>query len=84
MNFINKTAGKLASSLIWVYQRTLSPDYGLFKSLYPHGYCKFYPSCSEYSRQSFVKYGLFKGFILSSNRVVKCHPWASPKVDLVP
>lgn len=35
--------------LILVYQKTISPDHGFVSVLYPHGYCQFYPSCSQYA-----------------------------------
>lgn len=80
MNFFTK----FVLGLIVLYQKTLSPDHGLFRSRFPYGYCKFYPSCSEYSKQAFTKFGLIKGFYLTSKRIVKCHPWAKPKIDNVP
>ena len=67
--------------LINIYQKTLSPDHGWFKAYYPHGFCKYHPSCSEYTKQAVQKYGifgLFKGFI----RVLKCNPFTRGGVDL--
>lgn len=70
--------------LIAVYQAVLSPDHSWLKARFPYGYCRHYPSCSEYSRNSFLRFGLFKGFFLSAKRLAKCHPWAQPSVDPVP
>ncbi|MBU6447966.1 membrane protein insertion efficiency factor YidD [Patescibacteria group bacterium] len=67
--------------LIKIYQKSLSPDHGWFKHRHPQGYCKYYPSCSEYTKQSVQKYGifgLFKGFF----RVLRCNPWSKGGVDL--
>ncbi|MBU6447288.1 membrane protein insertion efficiency factor YidD [Patescibacteria group bacterium] len=67
--------------LINIYQKTISPDHGWFKNRHPRGYCKYYPSCSEYTKQSVQKYGifgLFKGFF----RVLRCNPWSKGGVDL--
>jgi hypothetical protein len=75
---------KTASLLIVFYQRVLSPDHSWIKARFPHGFCRFYPSCSEYSKQSIERFGLIKGGILSANRIIHCHPWAEPKVDSVP
>jgi len=75
---------KAAVSLISLYQATLSPDHGLFKAKYPHGFCKFYPSCSEYSKQSIEKFGLLKGVWLGAKRIVRCNPFSKSKIDLVP
>lgn len=75
---------RTAVALIAVYQITISPDHSWLKAKYPHGYCRFYPSCSEYSKQSINKFGLIKGLILSARRLFRCHPWAEPKIDPVP
>ncbi len=60
---------------IRIYQKTLSFDHGWFKSLYPHGFCRFYPTCSEYGAQAFKKYGVIKGGIITMWRVLRCNPW---------
>jgi len=64
-----------------IYQKTLSPDHGLFKVFYPHGFCKYKPSCSEYSMQSFLKYGFVLGFLKSVWRFLRCNPWSSGGYD---
>lgn len=68
--------------LIRLYQKTISPDHGVFKSQHPYGYCQFYPSCSEYSYQIFKKRGLFIGIPLSFWRVLRCNPWSKGGVDM--
>jgi len=73
-----------ALAVIRAYQFLLSPDHSWLKVKFPHGYCRFYPSCSEYAKQSFMRFGFIKGSYLSTKRIIKCHPWAEPKVDLVP
>ena len=62
-------------NLIRLYQRTLSPDHGVMKGRYPHGYCRFYPSCSEYGYQAVERYGPFKGLWMALLRIVRCNPW---------
>lgn len=37
--------------------------------------CYFYPTCSEYTKQSIQKYGSIKGSILGAKRICRCHPW---------
>ena len=69
--------------LISVYQATISPDHGLFRARFPYGYCRFYPSCSEYIRLSILRFGGFKGLWLGALRIVKCNPWSEPRVDKV-
>ena len=73
---------KILIFFINLYQKTLSPDHGWFKAKHPHGYCKYYPSCSEYSKQSLQKYGFFLGLGRSFKRILKCNPWSQGGVDL--
>lgn len=68
---------------ILLYQKTLSPDHGLMSVFFPHGYCKFYPSCSEYSRQAIIKKGLVKGSFLSSWRILRCNPFNPGGIDKI-
>jgi putative membrane protein insertion efficiency factor len=72
---------KSATTLIELYQKTLSPDHGLMKPYYPHGFCKFYPSCSEYAKQSIQKDGLLKALPKSTWRVLRCNPWSKGGID---
>lgn len=71
-----------AIKLIEIYQKTLSPDHGFFKARHPYGYCRFYPSCSEYTKQSVLKYGVGIGLFNGIKRILKCNPWTEPKIDL--
>ena len=68
---------------IRVYQRTLSPDHGPLRVRYPHGFCRYYPSCSEYAIVAIQKRGLFLGIWLAAVRVLKCNPFATPAVDSI-
>lgn len=81
---INSLLGRVAALIIRLYQATLSPDHGfLLKARYPHGYCSFYPSCSEYSKQAFTRRGFIVGLIMSVIRVSKCYPGRKPTIDPV-
>ena len=76
----------MARGIIWlitVYQKTLSPDHGWFRPLYPHGFCKFYPSCSEYTKQALQKHGL-RGLLMGFKRVLRCNPYTKGGVDEIP
>lgn len=53
--------------LIKTYQKFISPMFGRR--------CRFYPTCSEYSKQAIAKYGAVKGTYLSIKRILKCHPF---------
>jgi putative membrane protein insertion efficiency factor len=78
---INLIAAKPLVLAISAYQKTLSPDHGLFKAYFPHGYCKFYPTCSDYGKQVLQSRGL-TGIPKIIIRVIRCNPLTAPKVDL--
>ncbi len=67
---------------IKIYQKTLSPDHGIFKQKYPHGYCRFYPTCSVYSYEIIKKRGLIIGIPKSIWRILRCNPWSKGGIDL--
>jgi putative membrane protein insertion efficiency factor len=69
--------------LIRVYQATLSPDHGWFKARHPYGFCRFYPSCSQYAYEAVDKHGIIQGSILAALRVVRCNPFTQPKIDKI-
>ena len=66
---------RLLVGFIKIYQKTISFDHGFLKIFYPHGFCRFTPSCSEYGAQAIGKYGVLKGGIMASWRVLRCNPW---------
>ncbi|MDO8667984.1 MAG: membrane protein insertion efficiency factor YidD [bacterium] len=71
----------IAVKILKVYQKTLSFDHGIFKVFYPHGFCRFHPTCSEYAIQSVEKYGFIKGGIKAVWRVLRCNPFNSGGFD---
>lgn len=62
-------------NLIKFYQKTISPDHGVFKGKHLYGYCRFYPTCSEYAIKALQKYGLIKGGLKAAYRILRCNPW---------
>jgi len=36
--------------------------------------CRFYPSCSEYTKEAIIKKGWIKGIVLGIMRILHCHP----------
>jgi hypothetical protein len=58
---------RLAIGLLTAYRRLISP-------LLPAA-CRFYPSCSCYAIESFEKYGVRRGALLTLRRLAKCHPF---------
>jgi len=72
---LDKLLSRMIIGMIGFYQKTLSPDHSPLAHRFPYGYCRFRPTCSEYSIQAYQKYGLFKGTFLSAIRVIKCNPF---------
>lgn len=64
---MTKMMKRIFAAGIVIYQRAISPWIG------PH--CRFYPSCSEWSRQAIETYGIGKGLGLSLKRLLSCHPF---------
>jgi len=48
------------------------------------GRCRFTPTCSHYTKQAFIKHGILKGAWLSTQRLLKCHPWSAGGYDPIP
>jgi uncharacterized protein len=74
---------KIILFLIRFYQKTLSPSTGWFKYKYPHGYCKYHPTCSEYSYQAIDKHGIIKGSFMAVWRILRCNPFSKGGCDPV-
>lgn len=62
--------------LIRLYQRTLSPDHGLLRHLYPYGFCRHHPTCSQYAISVFRTRSFPVAIWLAIKRILSCHPWA--------
>ena len=59
--------------IIKTYQLIFSPVIG--------NNCRFLPTCSEYTKESIIKFGLVSGVWLGLKRIVKCHPWGKGGYD---
>jgi putative membrane protein insertion efficiency factor len=53
---------------IRVYRRLLSP-------ILPQR-CKYHPSCSAYAVQAIEEFGILRGLVLASWRLLRCNPWS--------
>lgn len=75
MKYISYYLKKILISLIKVYQKVLSFDHSPLKVFYPHGFCRFNPTCSQYSIEAIDKYGPIKGSLKAAWRVLRCNPF---------
>ena len=67
---------KIGVKLIEFYQKHISP---LF---YSKGIrCRYYPTCSEYTKQAIEKYGLIKGMFKGLKRILRCNPFSKGGYD---
>ncbi|HCW32615.1 MAG: hypothetical protein UT36_C0001G0177 [Candidatus Peregrinibacteria bacterium GW2011_GWF2_39_17] len=74
---------ELVLLFIRFYQKTISPDHGIFRYRFPGGFCRFMPSCSEYAHQAILCYGLWKGGRMAVWRILRCNPCSKGGIDLV-
>jgi putative membrane protein insertion efficiency factor len=66
----------IAVAVIRLYQLTIS-------RMLPSS-CRFYPSCSEYTKQAIELHGLRRGVWLGLKRLARCHPFNPGGYDPVP
>lgn len=75
---------KIILSAITFYQKTFSPDHSpVGKKRFPQGYCRYQPTCSQYSFQAIDRYGVIRGGFLGLWRIFRCNPWSKGGFDPV-
>lgn len=67
---------KLLIKLIDIYQKNIS-YYLESKNIH----CKYYPTCSEYTKQAIKKYGVTRGIIKGMARILRCNPFSKGGYD---
>ncbi|MCX6809208.1 MAG: membrane protein insertion efficiency factor YidD [Candidatus Berkelbacteria bacterium] len=75
---------RAAVGLIRVYQKTLSLDHGPMHRLCPEGFCRYYPSCSEYTAQTIQNRGVIAGIVYGTWRICRCNPFSKGGYDPAP
>ena len=58
--------------------------YQLSLGLLLGGQCRFYPTCSKYTRLAVLQHGAGVGLWLGLRRILRCHPWHGGGHDPVP
>ena len=61
-----KIISNILISIIKIYKMFISP--------YLAPSCRYLPTCSDYSIECLKTYGLAKGIVKSSKRILSCHP----------
>ena len=66
---------KIILFIIKIYQRLISP-------LFPPS-CRYYPTCSNYTKEAVNKFGVL-GLIMGISRILRCNPFVRGGIDYVP
>lgn len=66
----------LAVKVIRIYQKLVSPGLG--------ANCRYSPTCSSYTAEAIIKFGVVRGTWLGMRRVGRCHPLREGGYDPVP
>ena len=66
----------LGRGLIAVYRHTLSALVGM--------HCRHLPTCSQYADEAIARFGLWAGGWMTLARLLRCHPWGTSGLDVVP
>lgn len=76
MKILSKILSYIFIAPVKLYQLTLS-------KILPDS-CRHIPSCSHYTIEAFKTHGIFRGLILSANRILRCNPFGTEGYDPVP
>lgn len=66
----------IIDKIIRFYQYCISPFIGPC--------CRYYPTCSEYTREAVRLHGSMKGVVMGAARICRCHPLHAGGYDPVP
>lgn len=73
---------KAVIGVIKIYQKTISPDHGVFSHGERH-VCRYEPTCSQYTIDAVQKYGVLTGVGKGAWRILRCNPWSKGGYDPV-
>lgn len=81
MTIVTLHARHMVLKMVRFYQKTFSFDHGFFSFLFPGGFCRFHPTCSEYGYAAIEKYGIFRGGLKAIWRILRCNPFSRGGFD---
>jgi len=70
-----------------LYERSVRGVHRAYKltlSLLIGNRCRFEPTCSDYAAQALIVHGPWRGGLLATRRLCRCHPWGGSGHDPVP
>ena len=76
IRYASNAVKRLFLFFIDAYKLLLSPFFGQ--------QCRFYPTCSSYTKEAIERYGALHGGWLGVKRIARCNPWCQGGVDEVP
>ena len=72
---ISRVGRTVVLAPVALYQRLISPAL-------PRR-CKYEPTCSRYAVQAVREYGILRGLVLATWRLLRCNPWSHGGYDPV-
>jgi putative membrane protein insertion efficiency factor len=66
----------MGRGLIAIYRHTFSALVGM--------HCRHLPTCSQYADEAIGRFGLWAGGWMTLARLLRCHPWGTSGLDVVP
>jgi putative membrane protein insertion efficiency factor len=69
---------RVMAAAIGVYQKYIAEDILKRNNI---TICRYTPTCSEYTKQALLKYGLYRGSVMGAWRIMRCNPMSPGGVD---
>ncbi|MFC6171087.1 membrane protein insertion efficiency factor YidD [Loigolactobacillus jiayinensis] len=47
-------------------------------------HCRYYPTCSHYTQTAVQRFGVIRGLLMGTSRILRCQPFIKGGIDPVP